>query len=71
MIEVEDEEYSRSERYWKMGILGIAFQSFLDANKIIESSDMNEEDKINEKSKVLEARKRSLGDSYKHFPPRS
>ena len=69
LIEVDDEEYSRSERYWKMGILGIAFQAFLDVNKIIESSDMNEEDKINEKSKVLEARKRSLGDSYKHFPP--
>ena len=69
IIELDEEEYLRTERYWKKRILGIAFQAFLDANRMIESSDMNEEDKSVEKIKILEARKRALGESYQHFPP--
>ena len=52
-----------------MQILGTAFQTFLDADKIIDSSNFPEEFKVTEKANILEARKCAFGDNYKHVPP--
>ena len=49
--------------------LGGAFQSFIDANKVLEECDLSEDDKNIEKAKVLNARKLALGDNFKYFPP--
>ena len=65
----EDEEYKRTKHYWKSGFLGSEYQCFLDAEKLIKESDLDEVDKEKEQAKVLEARKSAFGDSYKHFPP--
>ena len=32
----EDEKYAETERYWKTGILSTVFQSYLDANEIVD-----------------------------------
>ena len=56
-------------RYWEEGEIGAGFQTYLDAVDIIEESDIREEDKHEEKSKVLEARKQAFGTRYKFYPP--
>jgi hypothetical protein len=66
---VEDDIYADTCHYWKTGKLGSASQTFIDANKIIDSSNLSEEVKETEKAKVLEARKCAFGDNYKHVPP--
>ena len=35
----EDEKYAETEKYWKTGILSKIFQSYLDANEIVDRSD--------------------------------
>ena len=40
---VEDDKYAETCHYWKMGRLGTVFQTFIDANTIIESSNFPEE----------------------------
>ena len=67
--DVENERYLNTERYWKTGILATSFQSYLDANYIIDESDLTEEDKIVEKESVLEARKKAFGENYIYYPP--
>ena len=62
----EDQKYSATKIYWEKGKLGTGYQSFKDANAIIEQSDLSEDEKDNEKSKVLEARKNAF---LLHYPP--
>ena len=46
------------------------FQSFLDANEIVDScSDLSEKEKDDEKAKILEARKFAIGDDFRFYPP--
>ena len=65
----EDVKYENTSHYWKHGRLGIMYQTFLDANLIIDNSNLSEEKKIEEKSRILAARKSAFGDGYKQFPP--
>ena len=65
----ENEKYSSTLRYWKDGKLGTAFQSYLDAIEIIETSNLSEDLKDVEKSKVLEARKKAFGSEFEYYPP--
>ena len=65
----ENEKYSSTIRYWKEEKLGTAFQSYLDAIEIIETSDLSEDLKDAEKSKVLEARKQAFGSEFAYYPP--
>ena len=65
----EDETYRRMKHYLKKGWLGSAYQTFIDANDVIEGSDLNEEAKAEEKIKVLEARKLAIGPYFMGFPP--
>ena len=64
-----DENYEGSKHYWMKGWLGGAFQSFIDANKVLEDCDLSEDDKNTERAKLLDARKSALGDSFRYFPP--
>ena len=66
---VEDDTYLETCHYWKTGRLGTVFQTFMDANKIIDSSNFPEELKEKEKVKSLEARKCAFGKNYEHVPP--
>ena len=45
------------------------FQTFLDVLDVIENSDLTEESKELEKSKVLAARKEAFGKDFVLFPP--
>ena len=64
-----DEKYADTEKYWKTGILSTVYQSFLDANEIVDGSDLIEKEKEDEKAKILEARKCAFGDEFKYYPP--
>jgi hypothetical protein len=57
----EDEKYRGTSHYWKTGKLGTVYQAFIDANNIIENSDLNEESKDYEKENILDARKTAFG----------
>ena len=65
----KSEKYLETENYWKTGNLGTIFQTFLDANLIVEKSELTEEFKAIENEKILEARKRAFGKDYKYYPP--
>ena len=67
--EIENDKYSETIRYWKEGKLGTAFQSYLDAIDVIETSNFSEDFKDVEKSKVLEARKQAFGSEFEYYPP--
>ena len=41
----EDKKYAETEKYWKTWILSTIFQSYLDANKIVDRSDLTENEK--------------------------
>ena len=67
-----DEKYYNSRHYWEKGRLGTVYQTYLDANEIIDKSDLSEDDKFIEKKKLLNARKSALGQNkhnFKNFPP--
>ena len=64
-----DEKYENTDHYWRRGWLGPIFRMFLDANEVIDRSNLNEENKAKEKEKVLEARKTVFGENYKWYPP--
>ena len=55
---------------FSVGRLGMIYQRFLDANKIIDESDLNEEEQEHEKDALLGARRYVLGDGFVNFPPR-
>ena len=65
----DDKKYSGTHSYWKTGRLGTIFQSFLDANEIIENSNLEVEIKMKEKEKILEARKFAFKKDFRDFPP--
>ena len=65
--DIDDELYKETEDYWKRGWLGMHYQPFLDATRIIDESDLNEEEKKHEKD--AGARKDALGDGFVNFPP--
>ena len=63
-------KYENTEHYWKNGWLGSTYQTFLDANDIIEEVDFSPEDNEAEKNKVLDARKAAFGPgNWRNFPP--
>ena len=64
-----NDEYKGSKHYWKSGWLGAAFQSYSDALKVLEESDLEVADKEVEKEKILQARRKALGSSYLYYPP--
>ena len=66
---VSDERYDRSSYYWERGRIGISYETYCDIIKIIEESDIAAKEKETEKEKVTEARKKTFGQNYKHFPP--
>ena len=41
----EDEKYSSTKFYWERGKLGTLYQVFMDANDLIEQSDLSEDEK--------------------------
>ena len=63
------EPYANTQNYWHSGYLGTCFQNFIDANKILEESELEESEKDKEIAAVLEARKFAFGDMYKYYPP--
>ena len=65
----ENDKYLSCSNYWKEGQIGTVFQTYLDAIDIIDKSDLREDDKDVEKSKVLEARKQAFGTNFRFFPP--
>ena len=65
----DDEKYSNTEHYWVRGWLGSAYQSYIDAIEVIESSEISEGAKIIEKDKLLDARKLPIGTNFKSFSP--
>ena len=65
----EDEKYSSIRHYLKNGWLGSAYQTFVDAIEVIDACDLQEDVKVIEKTKVLEARKCALGPNFQGLPP--
>ena len=64
-----DTDYENSLHYWNHGWLGSGFQTYLDAMAVIEASDLAADEKKEEKSKAMEARKEALGSNFEYFPP--
>ena len=58
-----------TERYWRTGILGSTFQTYLDVLIMIDGSTLEEDDKNIEKELVLKARKEAFGDDFMYYPP--
>ena len=52
--DVEDKKYAASKHCWRSGWLGGAYQSFIDANEVLEECDIPDVDKQIEKDKILE-----------------
>ena len=67
--EEEDNLYENTKHYWKRKYLGSAYQTFIDANKVIDESPLNEDEKKEEIASILEARKEAIGKYYQNFPP--
>ena len=65
----EDENYAGSKHYWMKGWLGGSYQSFIDANKVLEDSELFEDDMKTERAKLLDACKTALGENFMYFPP--
>ena len=64
-----DEIYASTKHYWEKGYLGGGFQTYIDALEVIEEMDISADEKNVEKARILESRKRALGENYKYFPP--
>ena len=47
------EKFSGTSHYWKTGRVGTVYPTFVDANDIIENSDLTEGSKNQEKEKIL------------------
>ena len=65
-LDDDEDKYMKTIEYWK---LGTVFQTFLDANDVIDNSDLTEEYKEVEKAKVLASRKIAFGKDFDIFPP--
>ena len=71
-VEIDElcvEKYEETKHYWERGWLGTGYQTFIDATKIIEGSELSEEVKRYEMDKLLEARKTAIGPSFRFYPP--
>ena len=64
-----DKKYDRSEHYWEKGNVGIAYSIFLDANCLVDASNLSEKEKSKEKAKLLDSRKSVFGNNFHQFPP--
>ena len=65
----EDAQYSETSNYWKTGRIGTAYQAFIDANDIIEKSNLPEGVKKSEITKILNSRKSAFGTNFSYVPP--
>ena len=68
VLEIEN-KYDNTEHYWIKGRIGVTYHTFLDANYLIDRSNLPAEEKRIEKEKLLEARKVAFGTSFRNFPP--
>ena len=68
-VDEDDDFYAGSKHFWKNGWLGGAFQSFCDANEVVDTCDISEEDRKIIKTEILEARRAALGSNFMYFPP--
>ena len=68
-VDDEDQNYDDTIHYWKTGWLGTMYHSYLAANNVIDTSDLQEDLKRKEKEKILQARKTAFGNSFSNFPP--
>ena len=57
-----------TEHYWKKGYLGKGFQTYIDALNIIDNIEFSEEEKNEEKYKILETKKDALGGNLTFLP---
>ena len=64
-----DKRYDSTEHYWKKGRIGMAYHSFLDANHLIDCTDLPKDEKDKEKEKLLDSRKDAFGKSFENYPP--
>ena len=58
-----DEIYASTKHYWEKGYLGGGFQTYIDALEVIEEMDISADDKNVEKARILESRKKALGEN--------
>ena len=65
----EDAKYTETSHYWRTGRLGRVYQAFIDANYMIEKSNLPEDVKKCEITKILDARKDAFGPNFSHVPP--
>ena len=65
----DDLKYENTEHYWKEGWLGRVYQTYIEANEVLNEIEMDSRTKNLEKEKILDARKLAFGNNYKHFPP--
>ena len=65
----EDTKYPETSHYWRTGRLGTVYQAFIDANNIIENSNLPEDVKKCETKKILDARTDAFGPNFSHVPP--
>ena len=65
----QDLVYDRSDYYWKTGRIGISYQTYIDIIDVVQNSELSEREKEEEKLRVTEARKKTFGNNFKHFPP--
>ena len=65
----EDECYDNTKHYWKTGWLGCAYQTYLDAIKIVDDSSFEKEVKKVEKDAIIAARKLAFRDNFRYYPP--
>ena len=61
--------YDRSDYYWKIGRIGISYQTYVDILDVAQNSELSDTEKGEEKLRVTEARKKTFGNNFKHFPP--
>ena len=70
IVTKHDSVYENTAHYWERGRIGLAYHSFLNANSIIDNcEDISNEEKAEEKAKLLEARKYVFGNNYRNYPP--
>ena len=63
-----NEKYKNTEHYWKTGRIGISYQSFIEANFLIDAC-LPQYQQVVEKDLLFEARKKQFGSNYYSYPP--
>ena len=67
-LDYEEDEKKESD-YWKEGKIGTSYQMYLVVIDTINKSDLTDRTKVDERRKVIEARKKALGAKYIDEPP--